>query len=1488
MRCRLFLPALAAGVALLLSPRELAAHDVSPHLIQLRPGTRDYILVVDPTGCHADITATSTNPNVAKVYAADMVAANGSLLPGNGTTVTVGFRVTQVFVVIATTVATSPLTASIQICWRGEDIGGTGPCQEDNCSSPEVVAVEVDPNAANLGSRPFGAIFGDPVATANGEFRHQEPPLLVRRGPIPLALVLNYSSRQLADGIVAGRLGPNWRDNFDWRLARTGNAVEVSAPDGRLIRFERGYFDAAWTATVGNDQPYDLIDHLAGFKLRDGRSDLLYTFDSVGAPTMIEDGKGNGLTLNYASGRLADVDDGHGRTLSFTYAGNGRMTQASDGARNVGLTWDVNLRLQTVTDPEGGVTTYAYDAAQPAQAWLTSRTLPEGNVPWTLVYDITGRVTRQIDAFGAFNDLAFDDATGKTTTTDALLQTQEHTHVDGKLTAQKFENGLSATIGSDTAGRRSGVTDRLGATTSFAWDAASRRVATVTEADGGATRLTWTPRISVGFTFHDLTKVIFGDGRSEDYVYDGVGNVTSRTDAAGGVWSRTYGSFGEILTATDATGGLWQYGWTANRLLDTATDPRGNVTQYMYDPLDRLIDVGFADGTMRAATWDDLDRMTSYTDEAGKTTNFAWDLNSNLSGLLLPGGGTWSFNYDLMDRVVGALDPAGNSASYTLDGLGRPVTSTNAAGQSIGFTWNSANGLAGIDAAGVGVTRGFDAEDVTNGAVDAAGGDWSFLSDVTGHLTRATGPDDGIRRVVRNVLGYPTQKFDANGFRTDYTYDTAGRGNSASLPGTGISASLSYDYTGRLLGATRGTSSWSYGRDAAGDATSFTDPNGRTTTATRDVRGRTDEITFPGALGDVALTWSFKGLLERALFSDGLDLNYAYDDFDRPLSAGGVTMTRDTLGRIETCNGISHTRDEVGRLTSMTLGPGMTVTYGWNVAGQLITVDDWLGGQLTLGYDSANRLNDRVFPNGVHESREYDVGGRLSRMLTVKADLSLLSDLRYEYDDEGQVTTARLIQPVTGEPDVGTATHSYDAAGQDDDFTFDELGRRVSDPWRTYTYDGGGRLTAATDWVDSYVNTWDDFGNLETITTPTLNGRFEWNHATEAPSVAKTQVNGVDDKCFVVSPRGQLLWSIAFGTNARNYYHFDLWGNTAYTTDDAAAVVRANAYSPNGKLLATIGGGSSYPFGEFLTKGEDFGVSIGVGVAFKERVWDVDTGAALQPARASKWVASLTATPYSLSYFPQVGKVKGFDAFGSDSLALEATLDPFIGSGRQFFRTAMPLGQAPVKDQNSGDPDPQVTFHAARSGWAECTNCHPCGLTANLSWSFLATNNGGDGRNLGGLYGGGFRFGGGAFGRSGRVFLATEFGRNRLGNDTREGGSGGSDANDQTGINFAQLFDNLGELENRRNTRRAILKARAFQRLFEFEDALFLFNPLGFLDGNPADDVMDTFDDLLGELEDLGVNDAESKLFDYLTDPEFGLGLRSSKAPALPLIRFDF
>ncbi|NNE07006.1 MAG: hypothetical protein HKN20_00460, partial [Gemmatimonadetes bacterium] len=306
---------IAVALLMLLATSKASAHLVTPTSTAMRPGTSDYIYVADLFSCQATITATVADTLVAKIYEVNM--ATGATVPGNGKSVTVPNRIDQVFLVEGSSIVVVG-TTNITVCWTGVDWPGPGACVEQNCPTGVNVAVNVSDFPATTGNYAGRALIRDPINTATGEVILPEKTHLALGGPMDLRFATYYGSLLAADGDVVADMGPNWTHNYDWALTFPGNQLEVVDPKGRVIRFEKGFFDTTWTQVGVKDFPFQLVESGSNYIFGNSQNGLMYTFGPAGRLLSIEDGPGNVLTCSYTGfNYLSQVADGLGRMLTY-------------------------------------------------------------------------------------------------------------------------------------------------------------------------------------------------------------------------------------------------------------------------------------------------------------------------------------------------------------------------------------------------------------------------------------------------------------------------------------------------------------------------------------------------------------------------------------------------------------------------------------------------------------------------------------------------------------------------------------------------------------------------------------------------------------------------------------------------------------------------------------------------------------------------------------------------------------------------------------------------------------------------------------------------------------------------------------------------------------------------------------------------------------------------------------------------------------------
>jgi RHS repeat-associated protein len=267
-----------------------------------------------------------------------------------------------------------------------------------------------------------------------------------------------------------------------------------------------------------------------------------------------------------------------------------------------------------------GTSTWTYDNA----SRVTALTTPEGNL--TYGYDNDNRRTSLVDGSGT-TSYAYDNDARQTSLTNAFSET----------TSWTFDN----------ASRPTQQTFANGAYTAYTYDTRNRPL-TLTHYDG-----------------------LGGTISAESYVYDGVGNLSSKT--VDGL-TTTYGyDNSDQITSESNTGysASYTYDHNGNRL----TKVLGGVTDtYTYDTADKLQST-----SSKTYGYDAAGRTTTVTTGAG-TTTLSYDYESRVTSITLPSSVSDTFTYNGIDTRVGKSDSTG-TYSYERDGVGvtAPVLNDTAA-----------------------------------------------------------------------------------------------------------------------------------------------------------------------------------------------------------------------------------------------------------------------------------------------------------------------------------------------------------------------------------------------------------------------------------------------------------------------------------------------------------------------------------------------------------------------------------------------------------------------------------------------------------------------------------------------------------------------------------------------------------------------------------------------------------------------------------------
>lgn len=1036
------------------------------------------------------------------------------------------------------------------------------------------------PPAVNNNTQiPGVATSEDPVNLFTGHLFFGESRDLDLGGPMPMFFQRYYASMLIQDGNIQSSLGNNWLHNFDMALKRFGETfIEVITNRGLVILFEK--VDNAWVLRERQDIPFQLVESGADFILGDPRSNRLLTFDSSGKLIKIEDGKGNVHTLTYNGDQLSQVSDGLGRTFTFTYDGTDHLTSVSDGTRTI--LFDYNGDNQSsFTDAGGNVTTFSYDDAHSIKGLLTARTIPRGNTPFSQTYDAEGRVITQTDANGntttftynetaggAGNSIAFAQNALETIMTNPLGNSRTFTHSEnGQNVTLMDQAGKTITMGYDSTGRRNSITDRLGGVTTYEYDGESGQVSAIHYADGSTLQLTYTGRMVSGIELFDLTRVAFPDGTSESYTYDAAGNLSNWRDRGGNTAMATYNNRGQVLSVTNPEGGVVSLTYNNDATSASIQDPAGNTTTFAHDGLKRVTAINFADGSQQSFTYDNRSLVLSNTDPRGNTTTFTYDDNGNQVSGADPLGNVTTFAYDGLDRLTRGTDPSGNVAAFSYDELGRLQRWTNRNNNSVTFGYDGRSRLTSlVDTEGNLWQSTFDDESIQTSASDPLGNTRTFSNSVTGRLIGITSALGNMTNITRDNMERVTGEQDPAGNSTSVIYDQRGMPVAITLA-TGATTSYTRNGFGQVTRITDPNGKlWVFDRDSQGRLTGTSDPLGNSTAIDYDNRNRASRIVLPAGLGTMNFGYDGNGNLTGLAYSDGTNLAFNYDAANRFVAANDIALAYDGNDRITESNGQSVTRDAGGLMTSLTLAPSKTVTYVYDQRNFVTQITDWLGGTTTFVYDAAGRLINIQRPNGVTTTFEYNGEDRL-----IAVTEGELSNIELQRDKRGFISAAERDVPLKPELTVASLTFTFDAASQIEGFTYDDLGRLVSDTIRDYSWDLATRLTSYAESGNTITFTYDALGRRLSRTEGGNTTRFVWNDAFALPSVTVVHENGNVLRYYIYTPGGALLYSIEAGDESRRDYHFDEMGNTIFLTSDAGAIIASYAYTPYGVLLAEDG-----------------------------------------------------------------------------------------------------------------------------------------------------------------------------------------------------------------------------------------------------------------------------------------------------------------------------
>jgi RHS repeat-associated protein len=475
----------------------------------------------------------------------------------------------------------------------------------------------------------------------------------------------------------------------------------------------------------------------------------------------------------------------------------------------------------------------------------------------------------------------------------------------------------------------------------------------------------------------------------------------------------------------------------------TLTLPTKEVRQY--DANGNMVTRTFRNGYTLSYSYSGANKLDQIIDSYGR-------------GIVI----TWSDYAPVITQVSTIATSSTDTVIYAYSG-GSLASATFNAAESVSYSYDASGHLTGITDA-LGKTHSRYAYNASGQAIMSSalvGGNITNEVDVAYGANSVTVTENGANSV------YATVK-DATANRT--------RIASATLGGTGTSYAVAYDFQGRAIGSSVGALNEAYTVDASTFLPlTWRRADNTTTTYTWDLSKRLlTKIVEPSARGSRTINLAYDGygnLLSRQVVGTvgGTRLwTYTYSTFGKLMTATDPSGAVTAYAYYPDNDSLPERR---GQIKTLTNAAGHVITISaYDTRGKPSSILDENNVQTTMSYDARGRMLSKSRA-GISVSYGYDLQGQ-----PVSVSYSNGYSMAMAYDDAHRPIS---LSDSNGE----SKTFAYDGYGnriQDSTFkgmnlaiqanrTFTSL-RQVKSQWAasaaeatTATYDTNGRMTGATD-----------------------------------------------------------------------------------------------------------------------------------------------------------------------------------------------------------------------------------------------------------------------------------------------------------------------------------------------------------------------------------------------------------------------------------------
>jgi RHS repeat-associated protein len=715
-------------------------------------------------------------------------------------------------------------------------------------------------------------------------------------------------------------------------------------------------------------------------------------FNAEGKLIEETDRNGNAITLSYETGKLKTVKDAAGRELKFAYTGS-QVTEVEDPmGHKVKYAYESeNLKSVTLPGEETPRWTFKYGASHE----LTEMTDGRGGVTKN-EYDASHRVKKQTDPLERVTKFEYGETEGHKTTTiteptgsttfekfNEAGEPLELIKAKGTAIEQKTTNEYNA------AYQLVKTTDALGHSTTYEYDAEGNRTL---EKDPEGDETKWTYDKT-----HDVETMTKPRGEKTTFKRDAHGNIESiERPAPGETTQKTtfkHAADGDLESETDALGHETKFEYDTYGDRKAEIDPEGDKRTFVFDKDGQVTSSVSPRGNEEGAKAEEFETKTERdaqerpiktTDPLGHETKFTYDKDGNLEKLTDANGHETKFTYDADNEQTKVEAANGTTTETAYDSEGQVKSKTNGNGKTTKFEHNALEELTEtIDPLERKTTREYDKAGNVEKIKDPEGRTTTLTYDKANRLTKKSYSEEATHKVeieydkdgdivkvvdgtgttntVYDILGRPTEVENGNKEVVKYEYNLGNLPTKITYP-NGKAVTREYDKANRLTKVTDWLShstTFAYNRDSELKGTTFPTEATDEDVAEYDRADRLSKQTFKKAaetLASIAYARDKVGNLESATQAGlpGSSPSYEYDKANRltkaaatafeydnagnPKKIGATELKYDAASQLEKAGTTSYTFDKLGERTKASPEGGSATTYGYDQAGNLITV----------------------------------------------------------------------------------------------------------------------------------------------------------------------------------------------------------------------------------------------------------------------------------------------------------------------------------------------------------------------------------------------------------------------------------------------------------------------------------------------------------------------------------------------------------------------